>query len=86
MAILQMPGKAGTIPRGPAVPGRLQTEEAQQTAQRILGEFREMPGLKVTLAQGCRLWALTPDACRPILDALVSKGFLKHTGGHYRLK
>lgn len=29
--------------------------------ERIRGEFLEMPGLKLTTAQACRLWNLTPE-------------------------
>ena len=28
--------------------------------QRVRGEFREMPGLRLTFAQACRLWQLDP--------------------------
>jgi hypothetical protein len=45
-------------------------------AERIRGEFREMPGLKLTLAQAGRLWSLDADTCRRVLLELVETGFL----------
>ncbi len=49
------------------------------TAQRIQGEYREMPGLSLTADQARRLWGLDETACRAILDALVDLQFLRCT-------
>ena len=46
---------------------------------RIRGEFTEMPGLKLSLQQACRLWSLSAGACREALDALRAEGFLYQT-------
>jgi hypothetical protein len=46
---------------------------------RVRGEFVEMPGLELTLAQAVRLWTLGTDDCRYVIDALVDVGFLKWT-------
>jgi hypothetical protein len=46
---------------------------------RIRGEFQEMPGLKLTLAQACRLWQLEARTCEALLDALVEQRFLAQT-------
>jgi hypothetical protein len=46
---------------------------------RVRGEFVEMPGLELTLAQAVRLWTLGADDCRFVIDALVDVGFLKWT-------
>ena len=43
---------------------------------RIRGEFREMPGLRLTVPQAERLWQLGHDDCETALDALVQEGFL----------
>lgn len=59
---------------------------AQEALRRIHADYREMPGLRVTLQQGCRLWNLAPDICRPILDAMVANGFLNRSGEHYGLR
>ena len=46
---------------------------------RIRGEFLEMPGLKLSLQQACRLWNLSAGACGEALDALRAEGFLYQT-------
>ena len=46
---------------------------------RIRSEYAEMPGLRVTLAQACRLWQLDVAMCEMLLDYLVQEGFLRHT-------
>lgn len=46
---------------------------------RIRGEFREMPGLALTLAQACRLWAVDEATCRAILARLERDRFLRRT-------
>ena len=43
---------------------------------RIHAEYREMPGLKLTLAQASRLFNLEPVRCGRALDTLVSGGVL----------
>ena len=45
-------------------------------AERVRGEFREMPGLSLTLAQAQRLWSLDPATCIDVLTELVETGFL----------
>jgi hypothetical protein len=45
-------------------------------AERVRGEFREMPGLTLTLAQAGRLWSLDSSTCRDVLRDLVDTGFL----------
>jgi hypothetical protein len=46
---------------------------------RIRGEFIEMPGLKLSFQQACRLWNLSAGPCREALDALRAEGFLYQT-------
>ena len=45
----------------------------------IRGEFLEMPGLRLTLAQAQRLWGLERMVCEAALDALVRDDFLRRT-------
>jgi hypothetical protein len=45
----------------------------------IRGEFLDMPGLKITTAQACRLWNLNAPHCCEVLDVLVGEGFLIRT-------
>src|SRR5713226_5303881 len=37
-------------------------------AARIRGEYREMPGLRLTFAQACRLWQVDAGACHTVLQ------------------
>jgi hypothetical protein len=52
----------------------------------IRGEFREMPGLTLTLRQASRLWNLDPLTCDIALRTLVDEQFLGRTrlGGFRR--
>jgi hypothetical protein len=47
---------------------------------RARGEYLEMPGLRLTVAQACRLWQLDIVLCAKLFDHLVSEGFLLQTG------
>ncbi len=44
---------------------------------RILSEFREMPGLCLTVAQAARLWGMDLDRCLRLLQRLVAAGRLR---------
>jgi hypothetical protein len=46
---------------------------------RVRSEYAEMPGLRVTLAQACRLWQLDIAMCEMLLDHLVQEGVLRQT-------
>jgi hypothetical protein len=46
---------------------------------RIRAEFGELPGLKVTFAQACRLWHADETKCLAALEALVDEGFLRRS-------
>jgi len=65
--------------------GRRATEALTMSAQqplledvlrRIQGEYMEMPGLRLTMAQAQRLWGLDRAACDTVLCALVDAKFL----------
>jgi hypothetical protein len=43
---------------------------------RVRGEYREMPGLRLTLPQAQRLFGLDPDACALVFDTLTRENFL----------
>ncbi len=45
-------------------------------AERIRGEYREMPGLTLTVAQAQRLWNVDLSTCTEVLAQLVEAGFL----------
>jgi len=48
-------------------------------AARIRGEYREMPGLRLTFAQACRLWQVDASTCETLLEQLVREAFLYKT-------
>ena len=51
---------------------------------RVRGEFREMPGLTLTLAQAGRLWSLDTSTCHEVLSQLVQTGYLcRNTTGAF---
>lgn len=52
--------------------------------QRIRAEYREMPGLSLTLGQAIRFWNLDRPTCEDLLTRLVDEGFLHARGGIYR--
>jgi hypothetical protein len=54
---------------------------------RIRGEYREMPGLQLTLAQACRLWQIDQPTCRAALEQLIDEAFLRRSsdGGYIAL-
>jgi hypothetical protein len=47
--------------------------------RRIQSEFLEMPGLRLTSHQACRLLGLEADVCEPLLESLVEARFLRRT-------
>ena len=42
----------------------------------IVDEFQEMPGLRLTMPQVCRLWSLTQTTAETVVRSLVTRGFL----------
>lgn len=55
--------------------------------ERVRAEFLEMPGLALTPAQACRLFALTEPSCALVLRHLTDRGLLrKRADGRYTLK
>ena len=47
-----------------------------ELGRRVASEFREMPGLRITVSQASRLFSLDSALCRGVLDALVHDGVL----------
>ena len=51
---------------------------------RIRGEYREMPGLRLTVPQACKLWQLDRERCLGLLEQLVTEGTLhRRSDGAY---
>ncbi len=49
----------------------------QLLERRIRGEYKEMPGLRLSPRQASRLWSVNCEVCAEVLDALVGSGFLR---------
>jgi hypothetical protein len=60
--------------------------EIASLRSRIEGEYREMPGLSLTLAQAARLWGLDRATTERVLESLSETNVLSRTrDGIYRL-
>jgi hypothetical protein len=46
---------------------------------RVRGEYSEMPGLRLTVPQACRLWHVDVSNCERLFEQLVREGFLYKT-------
>jgi len=44
---------------------------------RVRGEYREMPGMRLTLDQAMRLWTLDRQLCSNVFNSLVATHFLE---------
>jgi hypothetical protein len=51
----------------------------ESLAARVRGEYGEMPGLRLTFAQACRLWQIDAPTCETLLAQLVREAFLWKT-------
>jgi DNA-binding IclR family transcriptional regulator len=49
----------------------------EQIIGAIRGEFNEMPGMKLTREQICRLWHLEPHEAERVIQSLTTSGFLR---------
>lgn len=47
--------------------------------RRAQAEYREMPGLSLTVAQAQRLWGVDRQTSEQVLKALIARGFLRRT-------
>lgn len=59
------------------------THDDRVLRARVLAEFREMPGMRLTLLQAARLFDLEPARCAGVLDALVGDGTLWTNGREF---
>lgn len=54
--------------------------------RRVRGEYREMPGMRLTLEQAMRLWMVDRGTCSAALNSLVAAHFLaKDPYGRYKM-
>ena len=56
------------------------TDDDLELHMRVLAEFREMPGLRLTLGQASRVFDIEPARCRQVLGLLVDAGCLATDG------
>jgi hypothetical protein len=47
--------------------------------RRVQGEYREMPGLSLTVPQAARLWGLDSRTCAALLTTLTDRQILRRT-------
>ena len=64
---------------GPSASGLGITNDIRWLAERVRGEFREMPELRLTLTQAQRLLGMEPARCQLVLNLLVNSGVLTCT-------
>jgi len=55
----------------------VKTGAEQALVRRVCGEYREMPGMRLTVDQAMRLWMLDRPTCSDVLNSLVAAHFLK---------
>lgn len=61
-----------------------QTFAEEALVKRVRGEYREMPGMRLTVDQAMRLWMLDRQTCSHVLSSLVAAQFLVRDGnGRY---
>ena len=61
-------------------PVRSEEHDLHVLQARVSAEFREMPGLLLTLAQASRLFSIDTARCERVLGALVERGVLATNG------
>ena len=59
--------------------GATHVSQPDQTLQRVVGEYLEMPGLSLSVSQARRLWGLDARKCEELLEELVGQHFLRRT-------
>jgi hypothetical protein len=64
--------------------GLLSQDVRKETGLRVRDAYRRIPGLSPTFDQARRLFGLTDEDCRAVLDALVRSGYLsRNRRGRY---
>lgn len=61
------------------------TTREDNLLRRVRGEYREMPGMRLTIEQAMLFWSLDRETCTSIFDSLVAARFLERDAtGRYR--
>ena len=55
------------------------TRTIRDVLLRVQGEYRDMPGLKLTEVQAHRLLGIDCDTCAVVLSTLIERRFLRRT-------
>ena len=74
-ALLKAARKCEAVQPCSIVVHRTASEDA--LLRRVRSEFREMPGMRLTLEQAMRLWDLDRPTCCKVLGSLVASHFLQ---------
>jgi hypothetical protein len=53
------------------------TVNAGDIELRVRGEYREMPGMRLTVEQAMRMWLLDRETCQHVLNTLVAAHYLE---------
>ena len=61
----------------PSTVAILRTSAEDALTARVRGEYREMPGMRLTIDQAMRLWMLDRQTCSDVLSSLVAAHFLE---------
>jgi hypothetical protein len=61
----------------------MESSMSEAAYTRIRGEYREMPGLRLTVAQAARLFNIEQTQCAQVLETLVTDGALWTNGREY---
>ena len=55
----------------------MRTTPIREAILRVEGEYRDMPGLSLTLPQAARLWGIDRSTCERVLANLIERRVLK---------
>lgn len=70
---------------GPCTVMLFKTASEDALLRRVRGEYREMPGMRLTIEQAMRLWNVDRQACVAVLNSLVASQYLQFDNfGRYR--
>ena len=78
--IIEGPSRSISTRPTPSETGRPRHMSAHAIREALLraeGEYREMPGLCLTLPQAARLWGLDRGTCELVLTNLIARRILK---------
>ena len=56
------------------------TTKQDALLRRVRGEYREMPGMRLTIEQAMRLWNSDRQTCATVFNSLVASHFLEIDG------